>query len=138
MNTFPFRMAGSFRFHKASSLFMNIWLFAHEIRPVYMKMRNYFRILVRIVVDFSEFRKGFRNLRNGFFVQSSCLFTYFFVRTSAVEEGLRHRESGFWKVLKIFRQIRKKVLFTATGVEIFMSLKFYDKCPPFFELPFSY
>ena len=92
-----------------------------------MKMRNYFRIWF---ADFSKFHKGFRNLRNGLFCTIKLPFSVFFVHIS-VEEGLRQREPLFKSITDFSVKLEKKVLFRETGVEIFTSIKFYDKCPPF-------
>ena len=106
---------------------MNIWLFVHEIRPVHMKMRNYFRIWSGLQT-FLNSTKVLETLEMAFFVQSSCLFPYFLC-TFLLKKDYANK-SLFSKVLQIFpSNYKKKVLFWETGVEIFTSLKFYDKCP---------
>ena len=93
-----------------------------------MKMRNYFRIWSEELQTFLNSTKVLETLEMAFFVQSSCLFPYFLC-TFLLKKDYGN-ESLFSKALQIFSvKLEKKVLFRETGVEIFTSLKFYDKCP---------
>ena len=63
-------------------------------------------------------------LEMAFFVQSSCLFPYFLCTF------LLKKDYGNESLFSDFSvKLEKKVRFREMGVDIFTSLKFYDKCP---------